>query len=138
MGKFRKAMDDQAHIRISWRKLVCVVSVLLLMGIQVSTSYCAAEVFSGHSSTAGTRCSGMPMSASATSECTESRAYCCQLTRDTPVTFRQSTDTTKAAFLFVSLRTGLSGAVATRTTTPRPVDSSPPRNVQSLFCTLLL
>ena len=46
-------MNDQSHFRISWRKLVCLVSALLLVGIQVSTSYCAAEVFFGHSSTAG-------------------------------------------------------------------------------------
>lgn len=131
-------MDDQAQFRFSWRKLVCVVSALLLVGIQVSTSYCAAEVFFGHSSTADTRCTGMPMSGSASSVNPESRVDCCQLNQDIPATFRQSTDTAKAEFLSVSLGTDLSGAVGTRKTAARPVDSSTPRNVQSLFCTLLL
>ena len=115
-----------------------VASALLLVGIQLSTSYCAGEVFSAQSSTTSTRCTGMPMSASETSVNPESRVDCCQVSQDIPATFRQTTNPAKAEFLFVSLRTGLSGAVAIRGTAARSVDTSPPRNVQSLFCTLLL
>ncbi len=70
----------------------------------------------------------------------ESRVDCCQISQGLPATFRQSTDTEKARAEFspVPLPTGLPTLIATRRTIALPVDSSPPQDVQSLFCTLLI
>jgi hypothetical protein len=131
-------MDGQAYFRISWRKLICVVGGVLLMWTQVSASLCAAGVCEGPSSKADARCSGMAMPRSATSINTQPRVDCCQLTQGLPA--RQSTDTEKARaeFLAVPQGTGLPSVVVTGRTSTRPVRGSPPHDVRSLFCTLLL
>jgi hypothetical protein len=138
--RYLNAMEGQAHIRISWRKLICIVGALLVMGAPVSASLCAVGDCSGQSSKADARCSGMAMPRSASSMKAESRVDCCQLNQGLPATFRQSTDTEKAKAEFspVPLGMGLPSAVATRNRIARPVDSSPRHDVQSLFCTLLL
>jgi hypothetical protein len=135
-----KAMDGQTYFRISWRKLICIVGALLLMGTQAFGSLCAADACSGQSSKADARCSGMAMPRSASEMKAEFRADCCQVSQGLPATFRQSTDTgkAKAEFAPVPLGMGLPSVVATRNMIARPVDSSPPRDVQSLFCTLLI
>jgi hypothetical protein len=135
-----KAMDGQAYFRISWRKLLCVVGALLLMGTQVSASLCAADVCSGQSSKADARCSGMAMPRSASSINAQSRADCCQLNQSLPGTFRLGTDTeqARAEFSAIPQGTGLPSVVAIRRTITRPLDSSPPDDVQTLFCTLLI
>lgn len=69
-----------------------------------------------------------------------SRGDCCQVSQGLPATVRPSTDTekAKAEFLPVPLPTGLPNVVAARGTVARPIESSPPQDVQSLFCTLLI
>jgi hypothetical protein len=135
-----KAMDGQVYFRISWRKLISVIGALLLMVTQVSASLCVADVCSGQSSKADARCSGMAMPRSASSINAQSRADCCQLNPSLPPTFRLGTDTEKARaeFSAVPRGPGLPSVVAIRRTITRPLDSLPPDDVQSLFCTLLL
>jgi len=135
-----KAMNDQAHIRVSWRNLICVVGALLVMGAPIWASLCAAGDCSGQSSKADAPCSGMAMPWSTTSINAQSLLGCCQLKQGLPAAFRQSTDTekVKAEFSSIPLETALRGVVATRGMFTRPVDSSPPHDVQSLFCTLLI
>lgn len=70
----------------------------------------------------------------------ESRVDCCQVSQGLPATFRQSSDTekAKAEIAAVPLGTALPTVVATRRRIARPLDSSPPDDVQSLLCTLLI
>jgi hypothetical protein len=133
-------MEGQAHIRISWRKLICVVGALLVMGAPIFASLCAVSDCSGQSSKTHAGCSGMAMPRSATSVNAQSRLDCCQLNQGLPATFRQSTDTEKirAEFSFVPLETALPSVVSTHRLIARPVDSPPSHDVQSLFCTLLI
>jgi hypothetical protein len=140
MIRAMKAMDSQAYFRISWRKLTCVAGALLLMGTQVSASLCAADDCSGHSSKVDAECTGMAMPRIATSVNAQSVLGCCQLNQGLPATFRQSTDTekAKAEFSSVPLEMARPTVVAARRIIARPVDSSPPQDVQSLFCTLLI
>jgi hypothetical protein len=135
-----KEMDGQTYFRISWRRLICVVGALLLMGTQVSASLCAADICSGQSSKADARCSGMAMPRSASSINAQSRAYCCRLNQSLPGTFRLGTDMEKARAEFSAIPqgTGLASVVAIHRTITRPLDSSPPDDVQTLFCTLLI
>jgi hypothetical protein len=131
-------MDGQAYFRVSWRQLICVVSVILLMGTLVAASLCAAEVCADPSLQADARCSGMAMPRSTTAANAQSHVECCQLTQGLPA--RQSIGTEKARpeFLAVPRGTGLASVIAIRKTTTRPVPGSSPHDVQSLFCTLLL
>jgi hypothetical protein len=135
-----KAMKSQAHLRISWRKLICVVGAVLVMGAPISASLCAAGDCSGQSSKTDARCSRMAMPRSATSINAQSFLDCCQLKQGLPATLRQSTDTEKveAEFSSVPLETGLPTVVVTHRMITRQVDSLPPHDVQSLFCTLLI
>jgi hypothetical protein len=135
-----KVMDGQAKMRISWRKLICVVGALLVMGAPISTALCAVGDCSGQSSKIHAGCSGMAMPRSATSVNAQSLLGCCQLKQGLPAAFRQSTDTenVKAEFSSVPVDTALPCVVATHGMMARPVDSPPPRDVQSLFCTLLI
>jgi hypothetical protein len=135
-----KDMNWRKHKALSGRKLICVLGALLVTGAPISASLCAAGDCSVQSPKADARCSGMAMPQSATSINAQSRLDCCQLNQGSPATLRQSTDTekAKAEFARVPLGTGLASLVATRRTIARPVDSSPPHDVQSLFCTLLI
>ena len=69
-----------------------------------------------------------------------SRVDCCQVSQRLPATVRASTDTerAKAEFSAIPLPTGLPNVIAARSTLARPIESSPPQDVQSLFCTLLI
>jgi hypothetical protein len=82
----------------------------------------------------------MAMPQSANSIDAQSRLDCCQMKQELPATLRESADTEKAKseFSFVPRGTALPSLVATREIIVRPVDSSPPHDVQSLFCTLLI
>jgi hypothetical protein len=135
-----KAMDVQPHFRISWRKLISVVGALLVMGAPISASFCAKGSCLGQSSNADAPCSGMAMPQSANSIGAQSSLDCCQMKQDLSATLRESTDTekVKGEFSFVPRATALPSLVATRGIIVRPVDSSPPHDVQSLFCTLLI
>lgn len=135
-----KAMNGQAHLRISWRKLICIVGAVLVMGAPIAAFLCAAGDCSGQSSKASAECTAMAMPRSATSINAPSLLDCCQLQQGLPATVRQSTDTekVKAEFSSVPLETGLPSVVATHRMITRQVDSSPPHDVQSLFCTLLI
>ena len=135
-SQIMKAMDGRAH----FRKLICVVGALLVMGAPILGSLCAAGDCSGRSLKADARCTAMAMPQSATSINAESRLDCCQMNPGLPAAFRESTDTGKAKAEFSSapLGTALQSAVARRSVIAGPVDSSPPDDVQSLFCTLLI
>jgi hypothetical protein len=69
-----------------------------------------------------------------------SHLSCCQMEQAPPATARSTTDVdkAKAEFLPVRLLIGLSKVVAAGGRIARPLDSSPPHDVQSLFCTLLI
>lgn len=135
-----KAMDGQAYFRILWRKLICVVGALLVMGVPMSASLCAASDCSGQSSKTDARCSGMAMLLSVTSINAQSLLGCCHIMQGPPPVFRQSTNTdrAKAEFSSAPLGTALPSVVATRGMLARPVDSSPLHDAQSLFCTFLI
>lgn len=133
-------MDGQAYFRISWRKLISVVGALLVMGAPISASFCAKGSCLGQSSNADARCSGMAMPQSANSIDAQSRLDCCQMKQEFPATLRQNIDTVKAKgeFSSVLLGTALPSVLATRKIITRPLNSSPPHDVQSLSCTLLI
>ncbi len=80
----------------------------------------------------------MPQNASAI--VAETRTDCCQVSPGLPATVRPSTGTekAKAEFLPVPLPTGMPSVVAARRTFARPLEGSPPQDVQSLFCILLV
>jgi hypothetical protein len=80
----------------------------------------------------------MPSSAAAISG--RSNFPCCQIDQAPPATARSNSDTEKpkAEFSLASLGTGPSSLVAVRETITHPLDSSPPNDVQSLFCTFLI
>jgi hypothetical protein len=71
-----KAMDGQAYFRISWRKLICIVGALLVMGAPISASLCAVGDCSGQSPKTHSGCSGMAMPRSATSVNAQSLGRC--------------------------------------------------------------
>ncbi len=135
-----KAMDGKGYFRISWRRLICIVGALLVIGAPISAALCSAGDCLGQSSKTHAGCSGMAMPRSETAVNAQSRVDCCQISQGFPATFRQSTDTekTRAEFSLVSLEKLLPKVVATRGMMARPVDSLPPQDVQSLFCTLLI
>jgi len=137
---FVQAMNGITQTRISWHRLVTIVLALMVMTAPVSASLCATGDCSAQSSKVEARCSGMAMPRNASAIKAESRVDCCQISLGLSATFRQSTDTEKARAKFspVPLPTGLPTVIATRRTIARPVDSSPPQDVQSLFCTLLI
>jgi hypothetical protein len=133
-------MDVQAYFRISWRKLICVVGALLVMGAPIAASFCAKGICLDQCSNADARCSGMAMPQSANSIDALSSLDCCQMKQELPATLRQSIDTVKAKgeFSSVPLVTALPSVLATRKIITRPLSNSPPYDFQSLFCTLLI
>jgi hypothetical protein len=140
MKLLEQAMNWKAQTRISWHRLAALILGLLMMAAPISASVCGPDDCFGSSSKTEAGCGGMNMSRNATVLMAGSRLDCCQVSPGLPATVRPSTVTerAKAEFLPVALPTGLANAVAARRTTARPLDSSPPQDLQSLFCTLLI
>ena len=135
-----EAMNGKAQTRISWHRLVTVVLALVVMAAPISASLCAADDCFALTPKNESGCSGMTMPRNASAIMAGSRGDCCQVSQGFPAAVRPSTDTekAKAEFAPVPLPTGLSKVVAARETVARPIESSPPQDVQSLFCTLLI
>ena len=133
-------MNGIAQTRISWHRLVTVVLALVVMGAPVSASFCAQSDCFAPSSMSETTCSKMTMPQNTSAILAGSHTDCCQVTPVLPATMRQSTvaEKAKAAFSPVPLPSDLSSVVAARRTLLHPLESSPPQDVQSLFCTLLI
>ena len=135
-----KPMYEQTHQRIAWRKLICVVAALLVVAVPMLGSLCAPSDCSSQNAKTAGPCSGMDMPKDATPAIAQSPVACCQLTQIPPAAVRQRTDTQECK---AELSSGVSGTmfaglVATQRMAPRPADSPPPHDVQSLFCTLLI
>jgi hypothetical protein len=133
-------MNGKAQIRVPWHRLAAVILGLLVVAAPMLASLCAPGDCLASNSKTEAGCNGMTMPPNASAVMAESRTECCQVSSGVPATVRPSTATEKARaeFLPVALPTGLANAVAARRTTARPLDSSPPQDVQSLFCTLLI
>lgn len=133
-------MDGQLHKRVSWRKLICVLSAILVVAAPMSGSVCAGRNCAPQNSEAAAPCSGMDMPKHSTPAIHQSPIACCQLTPIPPVAFWQSTDTQESK---AELSSGISenmfvGLLATQSMAPRSVNSPPRHDVQSLFSTLLI
>jgi hypothetical protein len=135
-----QAMNGKAQTRISWHRLVTVVLALVVTAAPISASLCATGDCFASSPKTEAGCSSMTMPRNASAIVAGSRGDCCQVRQGLPATVRPSTESekAKAEFLAVPLPTGLPNAVAARGTVARPIESSPPQDVQSLFCTLLI
>ena len=133
-------MYKQTHKRISWHKLICVVSALLVMAAPMLGALCAPADCSSQNSKAAAPCSGMDMPKCATSVNAQSRLACCQSTQSLAATISQNMDTQKVKAELSPVFSGikLAGLVATQRMAPRPVDGPPPHDVQSLICILLI
>ena len=135
-----KPMEEHTHKRGPWRKLICVMGALFVMAAPMSGSVCTGRDCAPQNSEAAALCSGMEMHKDAASAIAQSPVACCQLTPIPPATLRSHTDTQdcKAELSQSVTGTAFDGVVATQRMAPRPVDSPPPHDVQSLFCTLLI
>ncbi len=133
-------MAEQKRKRISSRRLVCAITVLAIVAAPLYGFCCTGGAWLARGSQATTECSGMGMSHEITSVETHSPLGCCQITHGLPVTvgMRTTVETTRTQILPVVVATEHPGLFRTERAVPRPVESSPPQNMQSLLCTLLL
>lgn len=134
------AMDGQTYFRISWRKLICVLGALLVIGAPVLASFCGKDDCSGHHSKADARCRQIAKPRCANSINGQSPLDCCQVNEVPPVALRQTVDAENPKGEFSSVRFGTAppNVLATDRIISRAVGGIPPHNVQSLLCTLLI
>ena len=133
-------MREQTHKRNSSRRMMCAIAALVLLAAPMSGFGCTGGHCLSQSSKATAGCSGMEMPKDVTPVGIQSTIACCQIMHDFPVTIsvRTATQKARAELLPVVLGSMRAGLARTERAAPRPVESSPPRNVQSLFCTLLI
>ena len=134
-------MDDRKHRRVSRRKLICMVSTLLMVGGPILGSLCASGSCSSKKSDSVAQCAGMDMPKDPAILRANSSLSCCQMTQIPPATLSQKGETqkVKAELANLIVLTNVSaGPVAGYKIAFPHVDSSPPPDVQSLFCTLLI
>lgn len=134
-------MADETHNLVSWRRLGCIVGAVLLMAAPILGSVCAPSDCAARNSKAAQPCAGMDMPAHAVTVWASSSASCCQMTQIPPATLGQTGDTQKAkaaVSAFIVPGSLSAETVPTFPMTSRHVDSPPPHDVQSLFCTLLI
>jgi hypothetical protein len=132
-------MAEQMHIRASFRKLVCVVGALLVMAAPMFATVCAPSDCASRNSKVAPPCSGMEMPKLAV--WASASKSCCQMTEIPPATLGQTGETQKvkaAVSIFVVPGNVSADILPTFRSTSSQIDSSPPHDVQSLLCTLLI
>src|SRR6516165_306863 len=122
------------------QQLVCLISGFVLIVASVPSSLCAPSPCSAQESEAA-HCVGMDVPRGDTTVHANSSSLCCQLTGLPATTIGQERVVEKAKAAISSL--AVSGAIPSGLTSHlrtilRRVDLSPPHDVQSLFCTLLI
>ncbi len=129
-----ESMQEKTHKRYSLRRLICAINALAIMAAALYGFCCTSNRCSSLSSPATTACTGMEMPNDIPSVEMHASLACCQITQGLPVTI----ETTRTQILPSVVTTERPSLLGTERAVPRPVETSPPRNVQSLFCTLLL
>lgn len=135
-------MAGKTQMRVSWRMLVSIVGAFMLMVAPMSATFCVPNDCASQDSKASTLCKGMDMSKDGFTVHANTSLSCCQMNQTPPaVTIGQNGDTEKvktAVAILVVPGSVPSGPAASLEIASRDVDSSPPHDLQSLFCTLLI
>jgi len=137
----KKRMAEETHKRAIGRKLTCLFGALLLMVAPLSRSFCVPSDCGLQNSKAAPQCGGMDMASHSAAAHVTASLSCCRMTQIPPATISRNGDATKAnaTVSTVSVSDSVPGApVTTVRISSRLVDSSPPHNVQSFLCTLLI
>ena len=135
----KKRMAEEMPERASFRKLVCVVGALLVMAAPMFGTVCAPSVCASRNFKMAPPCSGMEMPKRAV--WASASQSCCRMTQTPPATLGQTGETQKnkaaVSTLFIPGKMS-TDILPTFRTTSSQIDSSPPHDVQSLLCTLLI
>ena len=135
----KKRMAEEMPKRASFRKLVGVAVALLVMAGPMFGTVCAPSVCAARNSKMAPPCSGMEMpKLSVWASASES---CCRMTQIPPATLGQTGETQKvkaAVSIFVVPGNVSADILPTVRTTSSQIATSPPHDVQSLLCTLLI
>ncbi len=135
-------MADGTHNRVSSGKVACLIGAFLLMVAPIFGSICASNDCASQNPKVAPPCSGMDMPKHvATAVWANSSGSCCHMTQIPPATVGQTGETQKvkgAVSAFVVPGSLSAEIVPTFRLGSNHVDSSPPHDVQSLFCTLLI